>query len=123
MADCILIGTGGGAGHSVTLIISQSGGCTLNTAYTFLNDAKLSDFDAIEVLINNPGGISNAVFTHVVLDTEVIGVYPKVNWQGWNKRAMDFTFTNTSVTVTRRVADNESDSYKPNIYYVYGIKY
>lgn len=128
MAECILTGSGGGSGgaskaYVAELILSEANGFETGTAYAFLNGAKLSDFDAIEVLCSTRGDKDNGdtSFSHFTYSVLILQVQPTAHIAEYGTRWGAFTVSNDSLT--QIAAEGEYSQFALRIYYVYGIKY
>lgn len=103
----------------IDTLLDETNGVAIERSYTFLNNRKLSDYDAIEIIIATKENVSGGLgYDHWYMSTRSILDYPVINYGAYGNRWLYGTFTNTTF-----VQNNTSGDQWPYVYRIYGIKY
>ena len=116
--------SGGDSGDEPILIFSAENGTENDINYTFNNNAKLSDFKTITVLLSTRGDLGNGLITFEenMINTNILSKHPRRLFTSYYQRYCDINFVETGFTQVRSAAPSENNGYILRIYYIYGIK-
>lgn len=103
----------------IDILLNETNGVNIETPYTFLNNRRLSDYDAIEIIIATKENVSGGLgYDHWYMSTRSILDYPVINYGAYGNRWFYGTFTDTTF-----IQNNASGDQWPYVYIIYGIKY